>query len=240
MVQVDADVLLIDEVLAVGDAAFQQKCYDTLHEKRDEGCTLLFVTHDMHTVERTCDRAMLIESGRIVEMGDPGTVAREYNRLNFSRLAGEESFDELRTGRGGATIRDAWFEDDAGERTATLYQGKPCSFHSLVEIGEPVVDPVFGFVLMDDHHKPVFATSTTWKQKETGSFAAGEKVEFSVTFENWLAGGMYLASPQVARPGLGEEVMDQRDGFVGVAVISSQEGGGVVDIPHDIELRRGS
>src|SRR5919204_887197 len=54
MVQVDADLLLIDEVLAVGDAAFQQKCYDTLQRRREEGTTVLFVTHDMNTVERVC------------------------------------------------------------------------------------------------------------------------------------------------------------------------------------------
>ena len=67
MIQVDADVLLIDEVLAVGDAAFQQKCFDEFDRMRDEGRTILFVTHDMGAVERFCDRALLLERGRVVD-----------------------------------------------------------------------------------------------------------------------------------------------------------------------------
>ena len=62
-IQVDADVLLIDEVLAVGDAAFQQKCFEQFHRLKAEGKTIVFVTHDMSAVERFCDRAMLLERG---------------------------------------------------------------------------------------------------------------------------------------------------------------------------------
>src|SRR5207245_9986333 len=84
-IQVDADVLLIDEVLAVGDAAFQQKCFDEFHRLKAEGRTILFVTHDMSSVQRFCDRAMLIERGRMIEIGEPGWIARRYNELNFGR-----------------------------------------------------------------------------------------------------------------------------------------------------------
>ena len=71
MIQVDADILLIDEVLAVGDAAFQQKCFDEFGRMRREGTTVVFVTHDMSAVQRFCDRAMLIDKAAIVEVGDP-------------------------------------------------------------------------------------------------------------------------------------------------------------------------
>ncbi len=241
MVQVEADVLLIDEVLAVGDAAFQQKCYDTLQAKRDEGRTLLFVTHDMHTVERTCDRALLLERGGIVEIGDPTSVAREYNRINFDRAAtAPDGAGDARPagGDGEAAILDAWFENESGERSATLFQGRACSFHSVVEIRADVVDPVLGFVLMNDHHQRVFATTTTWQQKQTGSFKAGERVELSVTFDNWFTGGKYLASPFISHQGFGAEVMDERHDLVAVAIIGSHEGGGVVDLPHDVAVRR--
>jgi ABC-type polysaccharide/polyol phosphate transport system ATPase subunit len=241
MVQVEADVLLIDEVLAVGDAAFQQKCYDTLQAKRDEGRTVLFVTHDMHTVERTCDRALLLERGRIVDIGDPTAVAREYNRINFDRTATSSDGvgDDQSDGRGReASILDAWFENESGERAATLFQGRSCSFHSVVEIRADVVDPVLGFVLMDDHHQRVFATTTTWQQKQTGSFRAGERIELSVSFDNWFTGGKYFASPFISHQGFGSEVMDERHDLVAVAVVGSHEGGGVVDLPHDVAIRR--
>src|ERR687896_672306 len=76
-IQVDADILLIDEVLAVGDAAFQQKCFDEFHRLRDEGKTMLFVTHDMGSVVRFCHRAMLLERGRMRIIGEPDEVASQ-------------------------------------------------------------------------------------------------------------------------------------------------------------------
>ena len=65
MVQADADIMLIDEVLAVGDAAFAQKCMDVFHERRNAGKTIVLVTHDMSTVQSMCDRAMLLHDGQM-------------------------------------------------------------------------------------------------------------------------------------------------------------------------------
>jgi len=76
MLEVDADVLLIDEVLAVGDAAFQQKCADAFRDMKAEGRTVVLVTHEMSSVEQFCDRAMLINNGDIQEIGEPAEVGR--------------------------------------------------------------------------------------------------------------------------------------------------------------------
>jgi ABC-2 type transport system ATP-binding protein len=87
MIHVDAEILLIDEVLAVGDAAFQQKCFDEFERIHASGATVLFVTHDMGAVQRFCDRALLLEHGRQVELGDPQHVGNRYLELNFSEQA---------------------------------------------------------------------------------------------------------------------------------------------------------
>jgi ABC-type polysaccharide/polyol phosphate transport system ATPase subunit len=87
MIHVDAEILLIDEVLAVGDAAFQQKCYDEFERIHRSGATVLFVTHDMSAVRRFCDRALLLEHGRPVELGDTEHVGNRYLELNFSEHA---------------------------------------------------------------------------------------------------------------------------------------------------------
>ncbi len=87
MIHVDAEILLIDEVLAVGDASFQQKCYDEFERIRESGATVLFVTHDMSAVQRFCDRALLLEHGRPVVLGDPEHVGNRYLELNFSERA---------------------------------------------------------------------------------------------------------------------------------------------------------
>ena len=87
LMEVDADILLIDEVLAVGDAAFQQKCGDAFREMKAEGKTVVLVTHEMSTVEEYCHRAMLIDGGKIQHVGDPAEVGARYLRLNFERGA---------------------------------------------------------------------------------------------------------------------------------------------------------
>jgi ABC-type polysaccharide/polyol phosphate transport system ATPase subunit len=125
MIQVDADVLLIDEVLAVGDASFQQKCFDEFHRLRDEQRTIVFVTHDMSAVERFCDRGMLLERGRIVSIDEPRAIARAYNELNFGRLSSStagEAHDRFGDQQ-SAEIRAAWFESASGERIAATRAG---------------------------------------------------------------------------------------------------------------------
>jgi ABC-type glutathione transport system ATPase component len=93
MIHVDAEILLIDEVLAVGDAAFQQKCYDEFERIRRSGATVLFVTHDMSAVQRFCDRALLLEHGRPVVLADPEHVGNRYLELNFSEQARQAEQD---------------------------------------------------------------------------------------------------------------------------------------------------
>ena len=89
MIQSDAEILLIDEVLAVGDASFQQKCADVFYEIRDSDRTVVFVTHDMRAVEQYCHRAMLLPTTASCARSDADEVARSYLRLNFEQAPGE-------------------------------------------------------------------------------------------------------------------------------------------------------
>src|SRR3954452_11457800 len=121
MAQVDADLLLIDEVLAVGDAAFQQKCFDEFNRLRDAGKTIVLVTHDMSAVRRFCHRALLMDRGRVIELGDPEHVGGSYLELNFSGARAAETPEPLtrggdpnRRGDGRADVLDLWFEDEHG------------------------------------------------------------------------------------------------------------------------------
>src|SRR5439155_12234245 len=111
-IQVNAEVLLVDEVLAVGDAAFQQKCFDVFHRMRDEGRTIVFVTHDMGTLNRFCHRAMLLERGSMIHLGEPHEVADRYLEINFGRdpLAAGQSAQQ-RGGDGEARVVEAWIEN---------------------------------------------------------------------------------------------------------------------------------
>src|SRR3954453_8462239 len=102
MIQVDADLLLIDEVLAVGDAAFQQKCFEEFERIKRSGTTVLLVTHDMGSVDRFCDRAMLLEHGAVAELGPPPHVGLRYLQLNFSPEARAAEASEEVTSREAA------------------------------------------------------------------------------------------------------------------------------------------
>jgi ABC-type polysaccharide/polyol phosphate transport system ATPase subunit len=240
MVHVEPDVLLIDEVLAVGDAAFQQKCYDALNRAHDAGRTILLVTHDMDQVQRFCDRALLLDRGRMVAVGDPATVAARYLQLNFADgpvLEDVEAIMGAGEGDGSAVVLDAWFQDSEGARTTALAQARACGLCMRVRFQEPAQDPVFGFVLSDDHHRHVFAATTEWHGMATGVYAPGDVVDVAISFDNWFAPGRYFASPRVLRPGPGRRAMAHLDESVSVVVTGSRSGG-LVDIPHEFHLAR--
>jgi ABC-type polysaccharide/polyol phosphate transport system ATPase subunit len=237
-VQVDADVLLVDEVLAVGDAAFQQKCFDQFHKLKAAGKTIIFVTHDMHSVERFCDRAMLLERGRTVSIGEPHAITRAYNELNFGRLVHDDP-DQSRYGdHAVCEIENAWFES-AGGRVQTIAAGDPLAAVLQVRFHEPLDDPIFAVSLRNEIGHTVFATSTEWAALATGSFAAGEVAEVRVTFESWLAPSTYKLTPSVARAGAGANALDLREDLVSLLVHSTKTTGGIVDIPHRIDVGRG-
>src|SRR3954466_11995076 len=110
MIQVDAAVLLIDEVLAVGDASFQQKCFDQFNRLRDEGRTIVLVTHDMGAVRRFCHRAMVLERGTVVEVGEPVRVGERYLELNFHHEQPSDYSDRDRFGDGVARFVGLWIQ----------------------------------------------------------------------------------------------------------------------------------
>ena len=149
MVQADADVLLIDEVLAVGDAAFQQKCLDVFHRLRDEGRTIVLVTHDMGAVERFCDRALLLTNGLIDLIGDPTKVGRHYNDLNFGRVA-QEQLDGGEPASQRASINEVWVEGDEGERLEAVPHGGRVSIHAALQAHEEVDLPQVNLWLEND------------------------------------------------------------------------------------------
>jgi ABC-type polysaccharide/polyol phosphate transport system ATPase subunit len=238
-IQVDAEVLLIDEVLAVGDATFQQKCFDEFHRLKREGRTILFVSHDMGDVQRFCDRAMLMDKGRMVEIGDPATVARRYNEINFGRIratSGEESAP--RGGLRDADVLDTWFEDRDGQRIAAIAQGDPCCACMEVQFNAAQRDPIFGVALRNDAGHTVFATTTASEHGPTGSFAAGERTTVRMRFENWLTAGRYTLTPTVARDGRGDDVIDRRENFVSLIVHGDHSQAGMARFPHGFELER--
>jgi ABC-2 type transport system ATP-binding protein len=240
-IQVDAEVLLIDEVLAVGDANFQQKCFDEFQRLKKAGRTILFVTHDMSAIERFCDRAMLLEKGRMLALGEPTAIARRYNELNFGRTvhgrAPETALDADERQRDAAIV-DAWFENAAGERIPAIACGEPCRACVEAHFNTALVDPIFGMTIRNDVGATIFATTTDLEFGPTGSFAAGQTVVIRLEFANWMCPSRYNLTPSIARHGMGADAIDIREDITSLVVHSGHFTGGVVNLPHTFELLR--
>jgi ABC-type polysaccharide/polyol phosphate transport system ATPase subunit len=235
--QVDADILLVDEVLAVGDAAFQQKCFEAFQRLKDAGKTILLVTHDMGLVERFCDRAMLLERGEVLRIGDPHEIGRLYNEVNFGRLVPEGESDRLDESAHEAEILACWFES-RGEQITDIAQGESLEVICEVSFHAEVVDPVFALSLRNDVGHTVFTTSTAWRDQHTGHFQPGEVVRVRAVFEAWLAPSRYRATPSVARAGSGASMLDLREDLASVVLHATRVTGGLIDPPHSLAVER--
>ena len=234
-VQVDADILLIDEVLAVGDASFQRKCFDKFESMRDEGRTILFVTHDMGTVERFCDRALLIETGHVLEIGESADIALRYHEVNFGRTATAAQAEDRQSGE--VRIRRVWCEDPDGEPILTCSQGAVCRVCVEAEFRKALGDPVFAISFRNDMRHTIFV-ATTVTHGPLGRFDAGEIVTMRLSFENWLAPGRYTLTPFATVWDPEPRVIDSREDIRSLIVEGGGVTGGVTDFPTGFEVER--
>ena len=202
MIQSDANILLIDEVLAVGDAAFQQKCGEAFDRMRVAGRTVVLVTHDMSAVQRHCSRAMLLHDGELRHIGDPEEAARRYLRLNFAQTdAPSQARDQEAMPEMHARLVDAWFEDEAGKRITNLEQGQPIRIRVVVEAREQLPHPVFGFHCTNADGVHVFGLNATLDPNdgEPDPVETGQRVRVTGAIENRLTPGRYFISCLIAR-----------------------------------------
>jgi ABC-type polysaccharide/polyol phosphate transport system ATPase subunit len=235
-IQVEAEILLIDEVLAVGDAAFQQKCFEEFYRLKREGRTIVFVSHDMYSVERFCNRAMLMERGSMVEIGDPRTIGRAYQKLNFGQLPHEAPTEDHTSS--GTVIAESWFESAGGERITSIDQEERLSMCFEVRLGERLRNPVFAATLRTElGHTIVVARSDQHGHGGGGSFEAGESVIARFDVPNWLTPSRYTLTPSVAREGTGEDALALVEDMSSIMVHGTASGG-ILELPIDVRIER--
>jgi ABC-type sulfate/molybdate transport systems ATPase subunit len=236
-IQVDAEILLIDEVLAVGDAAFQQKCFEEFFRLKREGKTIVFVSHDMHTVERFCDRAMLMDHGRMIDIGEPRRIGRAYHELNFGQLAhAAPSGAEPRGAQ--VAIVDSWFENESGERVTSAAQQEALTLCFEARLAQQLHDPVFAVTLRTDNGHTVIVARSDEHGGSTGSFDAGETVVARFSIPNWLTPSRYALSPSVAREGTGEVALALVEDMASIVVHGTHSSGGILEVPVQFSVER--
>jgi ABC-type polysaccharide/polyol phosphate transport system ATPase subunit len=235
--QIDADVLLVDEVLAVGDASFQQKCFEVFRQMKADGKTILLVSHDMGLIEHFADRAMLIERGNVLATGDPHEIGLQYNQVNFGELVHDLPAYDGEGAHRAVEIAGCWIEV-GGERVTDLPHGEQLEILTELRFHKAIEDPVFALTLRNDAGHTVFATSTQWMDSATGHFEAGEVATMRVGVAAWFAASRYRATPSVARAGSGADTIDLREDAASFILHSTRSTGGVLDVPHTLEIDR--
>ncbi len=136
-IHMEPEILLVDEVLAVGDAAFQRKCWERLFRFRNEGTTIIVVSHDLGAIQRLCHKAILLEGGRLAYLGKP----QEAIRLYEDGLSGVVS---TQRGSGEVEITRVRLLNQQGKEERIFHQGEPMTVEVCYRAHEPIDDPVFG------------------------------------------------------------------------------------------------
>ena len=229
MLEVDADILLIDEVLAVGDASFQQKCADAFYNMKAAGKTIVLVTHDVEAVEAYCDRAMLIKDGEIAYIGDPGEVGRQYLRLNFEHGGNPTPTGSIGEGE-EVRVLSARLEDGEGATVESVEHGEPIHLRLELEAVRDL-DGIDVFFSVDDADgAAVTKFGVTVGDLADRRLLAGQRVQLEADLGNPLSPGRYHFNCGINLAFSGDSLLFVPN-VVGFVVFGSSHDYGMVQIP---------
>ena len=201
------DILIVDEALSVGDAAFQRKCFQRIENFRDQGTTLLFVSHDIETVKRLCNTAVFLHYGSLKLCGNAKAVCNEYEQTLFGApkknsinksLESSVLFDpaldsaaiEKQYGNGGAVISAVSIRNSSGEPVNIIPEGTPFSVTYQIKFIRPACGVKFGMMIKTVDGICIYATNTTDWLSQT-SFNANEEAFISFKLQGNLVPGIY-------------------------------------------------
>lgn len=182
----DADILLIDEVLAVGDADFQKKCFKYFKQLKKDKKTIIFVSHDMNAVQEYCDRAILIEKSEVVASGPSFEVANEYTRMFLH-------------GAHDGKTSNRWGSGDVRYEKVTLNTREITDANSTIKVtAEATVQKdtevaIFGFRIRYEDDTLILGSNSHLKKQEFRNLRKGETLVLSWEFPNILNTGKYFA-----------------------------------------------
>lgn len=216
-INVEPDILIVDEALSVGDVFFQSKCYNKLESLKKTGITILFVTHDMGSVIKYCDRAVLINAGKKISEGKPKEMVDIYKKILVGQYE-EEDLQKVNTivshekemsdhmwkdymlinpnkqeyGNKKAEIIDFGLFDENDNITNNIYKMKCFKIGVKIKFNERIENPIFAFSIKDIKGTELTGTNTIIEQMDTGIVEAGAIVEVMFEQKMILQGGQYL------------------------------------------------
>lgn len=218
-INVDPDILIVDEVLSVGDMAFQLKCFKKFEQFKEKGKTILFVTHNVADILKNCNRAVVIEKGRKIFDGDVKTGVEKYKKIivgidiekekdssNFpevpTKVGDGETWKEkmeenpklLNYGNGKAEVIDYGVFDSDGNLVNVIDNDEVVTMKSKILFKEKVKDPIFTMTVKDFSGKEITGTNSDVEKVITGEFDKGDVVIAEFTQKVPIAPGKYTLS----------------------------------------------
>jgi len=256
-IQTDPDILLVDEVLAVGDMEFQQKCFEVFNRYRKEGVTTLFVSHDLGAVRRFCDKTLLLSHGRQVAFGETGEIIDRYvyggeGRERAEEEAGsegggsgaageevgaaqpeappieEEAAKPRRWGDGRVVLTEVELLDKFGARGSRFNSFDPMTVRICYEARERVADPIFGIAIYDEEGRHLYGTNTELKDHPIESVEGEGKVDLKVSRIPMLSGKFFLTVAAHSRDGKPYDWLDKQYSF---EVVPAGRDAGIIEVP---------
>jgi lipopolysaccharide transport system ATP-binding protein len=213
-IQADAGILLMDEVLAVGDARFQERCFDVFNRYKRQGRTVVLVTHDLGAVDLYCDTAFLLDHGRLVASGPTGEVCSVYRHMVGQQADAdaaaappppppavntETGTEARRWGTGEVRVTNVEFLDARGERHQTFTSGEPMTMRIHCQVNAQVESLICGVIVHRGDGYRLASANTFVSGLELRCPAAGERFSMDLVVDELrLLGGHYQVTVVLA------------------------------------------
>jgi len=195
------DVLIIDEVLSVGDTYFQHKSFARIKEFRKAGTSIIMVSHSKESVQELCERAILLEGGKILQDGPPSQVFDYYNAMIADREAATISVNKLDnntvqtvSGSGAATLQTLHLENKKGQIIEQAETGDAVKLVAKISVESDIAELVFGFQIKDRLGQIIYGTNTHLKDCLIKNAKTGDQYSIALAFNNHLGVGSYSVS----------------------------------------------
>ncbi len=192
------DVLIIDEALSVGDTYFQHKSFDRIREFRKQGTTLLIVSHDKQAIQSICDRAILLDAGKLAMQGEPEVVMDYYNAMiaqkensKIEQIVLDTGKVQTVSGTGEAEIESVVILNSQGEPVEVVNVGETITLKITARANASLPELVLGYLIKDRLGQPVFGTNTHHLGLPIKQIESGERVAYQFTFPANMGEGSY-------------------------------------------------
>lgn len=196
-IRAEADILLIDEVLAVGDAEFQRKCFDYFKRLKKDKKTVVFVSHDMSAVREYCDKAVLIDKNKIIETGDPASVSKSYTKMFIDEYSDKTEEEQSKTKRRG----DNKVSYSNVKTSSVVKEAKHILIEAEVTAKESIDSLNLGFEIKSSNGSTLVGTNTVLSQNKLYSLDKGQKATVKWKVPNIFEDGLYTIDLAVVYDG---------------------------------------